>query len=554
MDFIRIFHESSAATANKSASTALRSLRRIMPGFFFLFILFSHPAFSVPTAETIHHSLEITLEPGAHSIEVTDKITIKDMKSIAAEGSIHFLLLAGLEPSLSAAGPCQLSLLPEIIPEHLGVAREELPEEPWAHEYRLTLPGEMKEGSEIILTLSYRGKIDFPLESEEENYAKSFMRTSGTIGPEGVMLQGSTFWYPWFPDALVSFDAKISLPEGWDAVCQGERMDHQKRDGRQFVHWRSPEPTDEIYLVAGRFAVYERPAGPIMTYAYLRTADENLAATYLDANERYFPMYEQLIGPYPYQKFALIENFWETGYGMPSFTLLGPKVIRLPFIPVSSYPHEILHNWWGNGVFVDWDRGNWCEGITAYMADHLIKEQQGQGKNYRKATLRKYLDYVKKAEDFPLTAFRERHSSASEAIGYGKSLMAFHMLRKKLGDETFIQGFQHFYRKNLFKRVGFQQIRQSMETVSGEDLGWFFSQWIERPGAPELALDRVDVKKTAGRYQLKARVRQVQPGAPFRLTVPAAVILEGRKEPLIMDLEMTEKEAVLEIETGDGLS
>ena len=37
---------------------------------------------------------------------------------------------------------------------------------------------------------------------------------------------------------------------------------------------------------------------------------------------------------------------------MPSFTLLGSQVIRFPFILTSSYPHEILHNWWGNAVFV----------------------------------------------------------------------------------------------------------------------------------------------------------------------------------------------------------
>lgn len=98
-------------------------------------------------------------------------------------------------------------------------------------------------------------------------------------------------------------------------------------------------------------------------------------------------MYRKLIGPYPYWKFALIENFWETGYGMPSFTLLGPQVIRFPFILHSSYPHELLHNWWGNSVYVDFKKGNWCEGLTAYLADHLIQEQRGQGDSYRRATL-----------------------------------------------------------------------------------------------------------------------------------------------------------------------
>ena len=108
-------------------------------------------------------------------------------------------------------------------------------------------------------------------------------------------------------------------------------------------------------------------------------------------------MYRGLIGPYPYTKFAMVENFWETGYGMPSFTLLGPSVLRFPFILTSSYPHEILHNWWGNSVFVDYASGNWCEGLTAYLADHLIQEQRGTGATYRRNTLQKYRDYVRRA-------------------------------------------------------------------------------------------------------------------------------------------------------------
>ena len=66
-------------------------------------------------------------------------------------------------------------------------------------------------------------------------------------------------------------------------------------------------------------------------------------------------MYNKLIGPYPYSKFFGRE-FLGDQHGMPSFTLLGPKVVRFPFILHSSYPHEILHNYWGNGVFVDYSK------------------------------------------------------------------------------------------------------------------------------------------------------------------------------------------------------
>ena len=53
--------------------------------------------------------------------------------------------------------------------------------------------------------------------------------------------------------------------------------------------------------------------------------DEALAAKYLTTAAQYLEMYRGLIGPYPYGKFALVENFWETGYGMPSFTLVRPR-------------------------------------------------------------------------------------------------------------------------------------------------------------------------------------------------------------------------------------
>ena len=195
-------------------------------------------------------------------------------------------------------------------------------------------------------------------------------------------------------------------------------------------------------ITGGPLVIAEDSAGAVDIVVYLHERDDALSRKYLDATARYMEMYRQLLGPYPYGKFALVENFWETGYGMPSFTLLGPQVIRFPFILHSSYPHEILHNWWGNSVFVDYESGNWCEGLTAYMADHLIQEQRGLAVNYRRSTLQKYRNYVREGRDFPLSEFRSRHSAATEAVGYGKSLMTFHMLRRHSGDDAFRASFE----------------------------------------------------------------------------------------------------------------
>jgi hypothetical protein len=261
---------------------------------------------------------------------------------------------------------------------------------------------------------------------------------------------------------------------------------------------------------------------------FLRTPDEELASKYLNATVRYLAMYEELIGPYPYKKFALVENFWETGFGMASFTLLGPKIIRFPFILHSSYPHEILHNWWGNGVFPDYRKGNWAEGLTAYLSDHLIKEMRGNGVAYRQQTLQKYTDYVLKGRDFPLSQFHSRHSSSSEAVGYGKSLMFFHMLRQQVGDRIFVQALQDFYQKNKFQFASFDDLRQNFEGVSGKQMNVYFDQWLTRTGAPELKVSKAKSRTDADGFVLTAVFEQAQPEGVYPLRIPVAVTMEGQ--------------------------
>lgn len=438
------------------------------------------------------HDLHVRLDPDAHRLEVRDAIVLP-------AGEHRFTLHEGLEPTTATKG--------------VRLRRED---DAWIVKVPAGTPS---------IELAYAGSIHHPVENKGEDYARSFGETRGTIGPDGVVLSGTTAWIPTFDDAPFPFTLEVRLPAGWDAVSQGARTRHERDDSGTVVVWDSPEPQTEVYLIAAKFVETSRREGKVEAMAFLRERDDPLAAKYLDATARYLKMYEDLLGPYPYAKFALVENFWETGYGMPSFTLLGPKVIRLPFILNSSYPHEILHNWWGNGVFVDPARGNWCEGLTAYLADHLLQEQSGDASEYRQSTLQKYADYVSKAKDFPLAEFRERHSPATEAVGYGKSLLFFHELRRALGDETFAKGLRRFYETNRFRAATFDDLARSMGEVSGRDLAPSFRQAIDRTGAPRLALREVRVT-TAG--AVEGVVQQLQPEDPFALDLPLLVTTDGR--------------------------
>jgi hypothetical protein len=391
--------------------------------------------------------------------------------------------------------------------------------------------------------LRFKGEIYHPPVAEPEEYARSFSRTPGIIGEEGVALWGGSYWLPAFGEDLMSFRLTVTIPEGWDVVSQGKRTLHELDGASRRVRWESPEPTDEVYLVAGRFSEYSRQFDGVTAYAFLRQPDPSLAAKYLKATGQYIELYRELIGPYPYTKFALVENFWDTGYGMPSFTLLGPKVIRLPFILHSSFPHEILHNWWGNSVFVDYAGGNWSEGLTAYLADHLVREGQGRGAEMRRDSLERYSAYVREERDFPLESFGSRHSFVSEAVGYGKSMMLWHMLRVRLGDERFVEGLQHVYRRHRFQHASFDDLSRAFSEAAGEDLEPFFRQWVTRTGAPELSFE----SRGLGTRQVVLTIRQDQAGELYDLTVPVAVTLAGAPEAQVFSLDVSKREAEFEL-------
>lgn len=456
--------------------------------------------------EVVVHELSVKLDPNEHNISVTDHITLpENMRA----GVLEFTLNAAL--TISDSSPSVL----KIANEDEQVSR-----------YKLTsLP------SDGIVRITYSGAFDFGLSDQKEQYTRGFRETIGTIAPVGVFLDGGSAWVPKFSDELIRFTVNVQQPDDWHVISQGNGT---SRDDNGFAHWDSAGLLEQVYLVGGPLVVAKDNAGAVETLVYLHEQDDVLTKKYLDATAQYLEMYKQLLGPYPYKKFALVENFWETGYGMPSFTLLGEQVIRFPFILHSSYPHEILHNWWGNSVFVDYETGNWCEGLTAYMADHLIQEQRGAAVNYRRSTLQKYRNYVRDGLDFPLSEFRSRHSAATEAVGYGKALMMFHMLRSKVGDDAFRSAFASFYRKNRGKRASFSDIQAAFDSVTDSDHSKFFDQWVNRVGAPSLVLNDITVKEDGDGFVIHGSIDQVQEIDPFMLDVTLQVQTQSGIETVVV--------------------
>ncbi len=477
-------------------------------------------------ASVINHDLHVSLQPARGELSVRDHITLPT--PTPARGWI-FALHAHLRVNV-VGNDVHLTALDSYQDGGVPVRR-----------YRLALPA----GADSV-DLEYSGRITSSADNTDGN-ADGSAAGNGRISTTGVYLDGASYWYPWFGDDLRTFRLQVQMPDTWRAVSQGGGDAGNAVAGNNVAHWHESQPQEDIVLSAAVLNSYQQstPWGTAMVL--LRKPDSGLAQRYLDATAQYLDFYSRLIGPYPYAKFALVENFWESGSGLPSFTLLGSRVIRMPFIIDSSYPHEILHNWWGNGVYVEFADGNWSEGLTTYLADYLMAERRGQGAEYRRGALQQYADYVADGRDFPLARFRGRHGDASQAVGYAKGAMFFHMLRRRLGDAKFIAGLRLFYRDNKFRRAGFRQLQAAFERASGEHLGGFFQQWVQRTGAPQLRVRDISVQSDGAGYRVRGILEQSQSGPNYTLRVPVAVQIEGAESAVVTSVNLSGRRATLDL-------
>ncbi len=342
-----------------------------------------------------------------------------------------------------------------------------------------------------------------------------------TVSEEGIYLAAEG-WLPYHPDAMATHRLTIHTPVGWEPVTQGRRTRHEVVGDEQVTVWDATKPADGLILIANRYHVTERDFDGVTSYTFFLEDDPKLVETYQSHTGQYLEMYREMLGPYPYAKFATVENWFPTGYGMPSWTLLGGTVLRLPFIPKTSFGHEIAHNWWGNSSFVDVERGNWCEGLTVYCADYHYKslESDEAAHEYRRNLLKDFAAYVHDGRDMTLREFKARHSGATRAIGYGKSMMVFHMVDRAIGRDAFLAALRDVWSSHPFQPVSWDDFFAAFAKHGGTDLDWMRDQWLERTGAPLLSLEGAERKDG----EVRVTVTQTEPA--WELDVP--IVLETR--------------------------
>jgi hypothetical protein len=317
--------------------------------------------------------------------------------------------------------------------------------------------------------------------------------------PEGSFLPGAALWHP-DPGRPFSYRVTLALPPGQKGLVPGDLLKEAETAAGYRAEFQFAHPAEGIDLMAGPWVVGERmlklPGGrevKVRTWFHAELA--NLSQGYLDDSARYIERYSKLIGDYRFGMFSVVASPTPTGFGMPSLTYLGREVLRLPFIRASSLGHEVLHNWWGNGVTPDWKGGNWSEGLTTFLADYAYKEDDSDeaAREMRLGWLRD-LAAVPPAEDAALRTFTSHRHGISSIVGYGKSAMVFLMLRDAIGREAFERGLKLLWERKRFGSASWRDLEAAFAQAAGRPLHDFFHQWVEQPGSPSLKIEAAGLR------------------------------------------------------------
>jgi aminopeptidase N len=339
------------------------------------------------------------------------------------------------------------------------------------------------------------------------------------------------------------------IPEPFRIVTQGELVSENSKGGYWSGKWVNELSSESLTLVAGRYSVKRREVGGVKLSTYFFHEDDRFSEIFLNAAEEYLKLYSDLLGPYPYKKFDIVQNFFASGYGIPTFTLLAPETIRQgkEFLRPGALDHEIVHSWWGHYVSYRPGTGNWVEALTTYCTNYYYKElkmanevaQTSQGYPPEICHIKSLL------QDYPLRKFEGKETESDGQIGYGKGSMVFHMLRRIVGKDLFFASLRKFAAQYGGQQASWEDIKKIFEETSGKKLDRFFSQWLDRPGGPQIALEHVNVQITSNGYTVTGNV--VQEGDIYQLLLPVELDDGSMKRRLFLEVNKKRSSFSMEV-------
>lgn len=492
----------------------------------------------------IHHiKLALNINPSETFVEGTATITLS-----AFSDGLETLEFDAAELSVSEVRRGQKRLKFESFADKLVVMLDE----------------SLKRSENLTLSISYsaRPRRGLYFIKPDESYPNK---------PLQVWSQGESednhAWFPCIdsPNERQTTETIITTPERFTVISNG-RLISSKRDakrGLKTVHWQqdAPHPAYLVSIVIGDYEEIETRSGklPAPYYTYPGTARE--AKLLMGETPRMIRYFSKLFGyEYPYPKYSqvVVDDFIfgameNTSATTHSDRFLHDKRTELDFNCHDVVAHELAHQWWGDLLTPKSWKHLWLKESFATYSEALWLEHAAgadEARFYMLQDLNVYLgedrDRYRRAivhdrYDFPVEVY-DRHA-------YQKGGLVLGMLRYVLGDDAFFRVLKHYAHKHEWQSVETNDLKVAIEEVTGQNLDWFFEEWLYGKGYPEFEVSHAyDAESGALRMNVK-QMQDISDGTPlFRMPVEIQVLSKNAARNFRVEVSKAEHEFYFSLE------
>ena len=389
------------------------------------------------------------------------------------------------------------------------------------------------EGKLTFLTVHYGGALASAEGSPVENLQLAY------IGPEGTYLFYPARWFPVSGYSIDRFSAvmRITVPSDEVVIASGGPNEPVRRPGKATYTYRDTHTSFPGTVVAGPYHKFPASKSGLNLNAYLKEDNPELAETYHKAALEVLTYYSDQFGSYPFNRLTLVEIEDGTvgGYSSPELVLLASRGMTSQ-VNYNLLGHQLAHQWWRclvgpatlNDRFLE-------EGLATYSAAMLEENIMGQAAFER--TMRKVaVGSLTREDAAPISqsGFLREFSAEYQSVVFQKGAMVFHMLRYVIGEEPFWGALRTMVKNFAWDSVSTDDFQVLAEEKGGQDLTFFFAQWVSSTGVPEFERSWV-VYRVRGGYQTVGKIQQNLD--IFRMPIEIRILAEGAR-PVSHRVEM----------------
>ena len=431
--------------------------------------------------------------------------------------------------------------------DSVTIANQSAPYERKTGQLHVKIPKAAPRGSRLAVVVSYHGKPTDGLILTNDKSGKP--SAVGDNWPNRVH-----HWIPSLdhPSAKATINFTVTAPVGNIVVANGvlDKVATAQNGSRTWTYNEGvPIPPYCMIVAVGDFAQLKpaRPSLISLTY-YVPQSDKALAVHGFAAADPSVKFISSTVGPYPYEKLALIVGATRFG-GMEnssaivfSSTLFDPRPATEPdsetfnIAPrlVRLIAHEIAHQWFGDSVSAATWSDLWLsEGFATYFAALFVQREDGEEafQKHMKANADRYFAYEKTTRTPLHDAETEDLFKLLNPNNYEKGAWVLHMLRSELGDKNFFLGIRDYYAKHRNATATSEDLRAAFERSSGQDLRPFFKSWVYSAGHPEYELKWkwIPANKT-----VRLVLKQTQDGGTFPNSLPVEIVTPMGKRRIVV--------------------